>query len=55
MHAAPGGQTGQNIDDSASDYPELFTEPQYADALIKMWYLIAERYTDEPVIGGYDL
>ena len=27
MHAAPGGQTGQNIDDNASDYPELFTEP----------------------------
>lgn len=55
MHAAPGGQTGQNIDDSEADVPELFTKPEKAEALNKMWYLIAERYADEPVIGGYDL
>jgi hypothetical protein len=55
MHAAPGGQTGQNIDDSEADFPELFTEPESADALNEMWYLIAERYADEPAVGGYDL
>ena len=26
MHAAPGGQTGQNIDDSANDQPLLFSD-----------------------------
>jgi len=55
MHAAPGGQTGQNIDDSENDTPELFTEPRNQALLIKMWQLLAERYKNEPAVGGYDL
>lgn len=55
MHGAPGGQTGQNIDDSENDVPELFTEVKNQDALIDMWRLLALRYRDEPAVGGYDL
>ena len=55
MHGAPGGQTGQNIDDSAGDEPELFMEPKNEDLLIKLWVKIAERYKDEPAIAAYDL
>lgn len=55
MHAAPGGQTGQNIDDSENDVPELFTDTKNQDLLVKMWCLLAERYRDEPAVGGYDL
>lgn len=55
MHAAPGGQTGQNIDDSENDKPELFMNPRYQAELIELWRLLAEHYRDEPVVAGYDL
>jgi len=55
MHGAPGGQTGQNIDDSADDQPELFMEPKYQDQLVALWKFIADRYKDEPAVAGYDL
>lgn len=55
MHGAPGGQTGQNIDDSANDLPELFMEPKYQDQLVALWKAIASRYKDEPAVAGYDL
>jgi endoglucanase len=55
MHAAPGGQTGQNIDDSAADQPELFTNPENQQRLIKLWVAIAERYKNEPMVAAFDL
>ncbi len=55
MHAAPGGQTGQNIDDSANDQPELFQQVKYQDQLVELWKIIAGRYEDEPTVAGYDL
>jgi hypothetical protein len=55
MHAAPGGQTGQNIDDSANDEPDLFIDPKYEDQLVALWTAIAKRYKDEPAVAGYDL
>lgn len=55
MHGAPGGQTGQNIDDSEADIPELFIEDSHQNDLIELWGMIAERYKDEPAVGGYDL
>ena len=55
MHAAPGGQTGQNIDDSANNEPELFMNKKYQDRLSDLWVKIAGRYKDEPTVAGYDL
>lgn len=55
MHGAPGGQTGQNIDDSAQNQPDLFRDPKYQDQLIALWKTIALRYRDEPAVAGYDL
>ncbi len=55
MHAAVGGQTGQNIDDSANNKPELFMNPKYQDELVDLWTTIAKRYKDEPTVAGYDL
>lgn len=55
MHGAPGGQTGQNIDDSENDVPELFIYDKYREELIEMWKLLAHRYKDEVVVAGYDL
>jgi hypothetical protein len=55
MHGAPGGQTGQNIDDSANDQPELFMESRYQDELVDLWKSLAQRYRNEPTVAGYDL
>jgi hypothetical protein len=55
MHGAPGGQTGQNIDDSPKDEPELFMNPKNEELLVKLWVKIADRYKDEPNVAAYDL
>lgn len=54
MHDCPGGQTGDNIDDSAG-YPFLMTDTVSQTRFINLWENIAARYADEPVILGYEL
>ncbi|MCL4551287.1 MAG: glycoside hydrolase family 5 protein [Bacteroidetes bacterium] len=54
LHAAPGGQTGDNIDDSWS-YPFLFESDEAQKTTIALWEKIAERYKDESIVIGYDL
>ena len=54
LHAAPGGQTGANIDDSAG-YPWLYNSPQEQEHLIAVWRRLAAHYRDEPTVLGYDL
>ncbi len=54
MHAAPGGQTGDNIDDSWG-YPFLFENEMAQQTTIRLWQKIADRYKDERIIIGYDL
>ena len=54
MHDAPGGQTGDNIDDSYG-YPWLFESEASQKLFCDIWVAIADRYKDEPVVLGYDL
>jgi hypothetical protein len=54
MHAAPCGQTGDNIDDSHG-YPFLFVSPSCQDTFVEVWTEIARHYRDEPTILGYGL
>jgi aryl-phospho-beta-D-glucosidase BglC (GH1 family) len=54
MHCAPGGQTGDNIDDSYG-YPFLFESEQAQHRTIAIWKKIAERYHGERIVIGYDL
>ena len=54
MHDAPGGQTGDNIDDSYG-YPWLFESEKCQQLFCDIWQRIADRYSDEPVILGYEL
>src|SRR5947209_2403632 len=54
MHAAPGGQTGDNIDDSWG-YPFLFESAESQELTVRIWRKIAERYREEPTVVGYDL
>ena len=54
MHDAPGGQTGDNIDDSYG-YPWLFESEESQKLFCRIWRDIAEYYRNEPVVLGYDL
>ncbi len=54
MHAAPGGQTGDNIDDSYG-YPFLFENAEDQELTAKIWGKLAKQYRNEPAILGYDL
>lgn len=54
MHDAPGGQTGDNIDDSYG-YPWLFESETSQKKFCDIWEKIAEHYKNEPVILGYEL
>lgn len=54
MHAAPGGQTGDNIDDG-DGYPFLYTSPAARQLTCDIWKKIAARYANEPIVLGYDL
>ena len=56
LHAAPGGQTGTNIDDSPRGQPDLFiVAGRYRERTISLWSQLAARYRDESVIAAYDL
>jgi endoglucanase len=54
MHAAPGGQTGDNIDDGHA-YPFLFENAEDQELAIRIWQKLATRYKNESMIIGYDL
>lgn len=54
LHAAPGGQTGTNIDDSHG-YPWLFDSPQEQDHLLAVWERVARHYQGNSTVLGYDL
>ena len=54
MHDCPGGQTGDNIDDSYA-YPWLFESERSQDLFCEVWKKIALHYRNESVILGYEL
>ncbi len=54
MHAAPGGQTGANIDDSWG-YPWIYDSPQEQQRAIDVWKGIAFHYRNSETVLGYDL
>jgi endoglucanase len=54
MHAAPGGQTGKNIDDS-DGYPWLFSDASAQEHTIAIWQRLARHYRNNSTVLGYDL
>ncbi len=54
MHDAPGGQTGDNIDDSYG-YPWLFDSEASQKLYCDIWKKIADYYKNEPTILGFEL
>jgi endoglucanase len=54
LHAAPGGQTGINHDDGPG-YPLMFYVPRDRDLTVKLWRAVAQRYSGNSTILGYDI
>ncbi len=54
MHAAPGGQTGDNIDDSYG-YPFIYDNEESRNQCTKIWRSIALHFKNETTVMGYDL
>lgn len=56
LHAAPGGQgLDVNICDRDTNKPSLWEDPRNRQKTVALWRKLAERYAEEPWIGGYDL
>lgn len=56
LHAAPGGQgNDNNISDRDPSKPSLWDSEANQQKTIALWAKLAERYKDEPWIGGYDI
>ncbi len=56
LHAAPGGQGNDAaISDYDSSKPSLWESDANKQKTVALWRKLAERYADEPWMGGYDL
>lgn len=56
LHAAPGGQGNDaNISDNDKSKPSLWASEENQRKTVALWKKLAERYKDNPWIGGYDL
>ncbi|ALH80084.1 cellulase family glycosylhydrolase [Sphingopyxis macrogoltabida] len=56
LHAAPGGQGNDlAISDRDPTKPSLWQSEENQRKTVALWTTLAERYANEPWIGGYDL
>jgi hypothetical protein len=56
LHAAPGGQgRDANISDYDPNKPSLWESEENQRKTVALWRKLAERYANEPWLGGYDL
>jgi endoglucanase len=56
LHAAPGGQGNDlNISDRDPSKPSLWQSEANKEKTIALWKKLAQRYANEPWIGGYDI
>lgn len=56
LHAAPGGQGNDaNISDNDKTKPSLWESEENQRKTIALWRKLADRYKNEPWIGGYDI
>jgi endoglucanase len=56
LHAAPGGQGNDlNISDGDTTKPSLWESEANQQKTIALWKQLAQRYANEPWVGGYDI
>ena len=54
MHNAPGGASGDNVDDGYG-YPWLYESEESQALCIDIWKRVAERYANDTIVLGYEL
>jgi endoglucanase len=56
LHAAPGGQGNDlNISDRDPNKPSLWQSEANKQKTIALWRKLAERYANDPTVGGFDI
>lgn len=56
LHATPGGQGNDlPISDRYPDKPSLWQSEANQQKMVALWHKLAQRYANEPYIGGYDI
>ncbi|NUN70862.1 MAG: cellulase family glycosylhydrolase [Bacteroidetes bacterium] len=55
LHAAPGGQSANNISDYDPSKPSLWQDEKNKTMTVELWRMLAGHYAGEPWIGGYDI
>ena len=54
MHGCPGGQNSDHTSGSARRC-ELYSNPEYQNAMEKLWIAIASRYKESVAVAAYDI
>jgi len=55
LHAAPGGQSNNDISDYDKTKPSLWESETNKTKTVKLWRRLSERYKNEAWVAGYDL
>ncbi|PTQ94870.1 carbohydrate binding protein with CBM6 domain [Mucilaginibacter yixingensis] len=56
LHATPGGQGNDlPISDRYPEKPSLWQSEANQQKMVALWHKLAQRYANEPNIGGYDI
>ena len=55
LHAAPGGQSNNDISDYDNTKPSLWESETNKTKTVELWKKLSERYKAEPWVAGYDL
>lgn len=55
LHAAPGGQSNNDISDYDNTKPSLWESEANKTKTVELWKKLSERYKAEPWVAGYDL
>ncbi|HTB99596.1 MAG TPA: carbohydrate-binding protein, partial [Ferruginibacter sp.] len=55
LHAAPGGQNTGDISNYNPSQPSLWESTANQNQTVALWAALAQRYANEPYVGGYDL
>jgi hypothetical protein len=55
LHAAPGGQSNNDISDYDNTKPSLWQSEANKTKTVKLWRKLSDRYKNEPWVAGYDL
>ncbi len=55
LHAAPGGQSNNDISDYDNTKPSLWESASNKTKTVNLWRKLSERYKNEDWVAGYDL